>query len=207
MLLIQKINNILNSRQYYNSYFNRCINKYKKIENYISIYDSISKSHDKFIKTSKNISYNKYIFFGTSLYKAKRQIRLPYRLIKNTPLCDIIFFKKKIGSYKIIVELHFFKKKLVFFKYSFPKIENKKVIINTIISKYLKKENDYNFIRNLNIYNNNNYIKIENEVSLEVYYFSSGFGFYDFLLENKKEIKFRELTKKQFSFNKLLEQI
>ncbi len=66
------------------------------------------KGEIKSVKTSEIINHSSKIFFGVDLYDAKKNIDVPYRLKVNKKLCDIIFYKTKLDSHKIIVELHFF---------------------------------------------------------------------------------------------------
>ena len=202
MLEVQKkLKLLINKRQYYNSYFNRCINRYKKIENYISLYDDFYKSIDS-VETSEVINHSSKIFFGINLYDAVKQIDVPYRLKRNKKLCDIIFYKTKIDSHKIIVELHFFKKKLIYFKYLFPAVMDSSKIVNRVKRKYVSKEIDFCSNSNLIVDLNNNYLKIENEVSLTLNYYSLNFGFQNFLKEKQQLVDHRNSLKKEFGLKK-----
>lgn len=207
MLLIQqKLNNLLYGKQYYNSYFERCVTKYKKIDNYISLYDTFFKPH-KLVTTSEDINHTSKIPFGISIGKAKKHINVPFRHIRNPNLCDIIFYKTRIGDFKIIVELHFFKKKLVFFKYIFHTTLEKSNILNKVLSKYQLTKSKFN-LRNSLITNNEDYfIKIENEVSLSMYYFTPKLNFYDFLVQKQHQRALNKLAKENYHLEKLLDRI
>jgi hypothetical protein len=206
MLLIQKkLNNLLNSKQYYNNYFNRCVNKYKKVENYITVYDSLMKFNN-FIKTDIVVNHTSNIHFGMRLNKVIKYINVPYRIIKNNDICEIIFYKEKIGDYKTVIELHFFEKKLCFFKYTFPSSCKKTEIKNIIKNKYFNKNILFNYKMDL-ITDNNNYMRIEDEVSFSVYYFSLNFGLYDFLIKQKAQIKHKKTIRKELQLRRFLDKI
>ncbi|CAM1357574.1 MULTISPECIES: hypothetical protein [Tenacibaculum] len=205
MLKVQKkINQLINKRQYYNSYFNRCINKYKKIENYYSLYEEF-KGEIKSVKTSEIINHSSKIFFGVDLYDAKKNIDVPYRLKVNKKLCDIIFYKTKLDSHKIIVELHFFKKKLVFFKYLFPTTVNRPKIEERVKKKYLKNSNTFCNKSNLIVDEKNNYLRIENEVSLTLNYYSLEFDFFKSLKKYQMINNYENFQKKQYRTKKFNE--
>ncbi|CAL2102725.1 conserved protein of unknown function [Tenacibaculum sp. 190130A14a] len=207
MLVIRKLNNLLYSKQYYNSYFNRCSNKYKKVESYIMLYNRLFESR-AIVKTTKTITHTSKITFGTSLNKAKRLIIEPYRFVRNSETCDIIFYTKKIGKHKIIIELHFFKSKLVFFKQTFPTTIDPVTINHNIKNKYFPSENTlFNLKSNLIMDAKKSFLKVENDVSLSVYYFNLNQSFYPFLLEKQKLQKQKSIQQKQLELDKLFHQL
>lgn len=207
MLLIQKINNILNSRKYYNNYYSQIIKKYKNVASYNAIFNHIS-SKNTIIKTSVPICLSNEVQFGACINSVKKEINTSYRFIKSSELCDIIFFTTKIGGYRITTELHFFKNKLIFFKYIFPSLSNKKKIENLIKKKYLIRESVTDKINNLLITDSlNGYLKTENEVTFSIYYFSIDYGFYDFLKQQQENSKMNILNEHHKSESQLLEKI
>ncbi len=207
MLIIRKINNLLYSKQYYNNYFNRCTYKYKRVETYLSIYSRLFECRS-IVSTPETITYTSNITFGSTLNSAQKIIVSPYRLVKNSHLCDIIFYTTKIGKHKIIIELHFFKKKLVFFKQTFPSSIDLNTITTNFKSKYsLGGKDTINLNNSLIMDNNKSFIKIENEVALCIYYFNLNSEFYPYLLEKQKLTQEEKLQKKMILEDKLLQQI
>lgn len=208
MLLIQKINNILNSRKYYNNYYSQIIKKYKNINNYTAIFNTIVLQQNNSVKSKVPIRFSDNIQFGDSISTVKKELNTSYRFIKNVDLCDIIFFTTKVGGYRITTELHFFKNKLVFFKYTFPSLSNKKKIENLIKRKYLITENVTEKISALLIKDSHNcYLKTENEVTFSIYYISKNHGFYDFLKQHQETSKLNILNQYSNSESQLLEKI
>lgn len=208
MFIIKKLNNILysGSSKYHTNYYHNCIHKYKKIENYLSLYACLHNGHTQ-VKTSEVISFNSKIKFGTNLDEVKKLIKAPFRLVKNTSISDIIFFTHKIGSYEIIVEFHFFNKKLFFFKQSFTSTHNKSFIYDNLQKKYLSSNKYLSLDNNIIVDDNTSFLKIENEVYLSVYYLTIKFGFYDFLFKMHKQIENKKLEKENEATKKLYEQI
>ncbi|TYQ00472.1 hypothetical protein C7447_1011088 [Tenacibaculum adriaticum] len=206
MLLIKKkLFGLLNSKKYYNNYYyTKSISKYKDINSYINIYEDFLSSND-IIKTSERISHSSNISFGTDISTAKKEIGTPYKFIKNLNLCDILFYKTKISNYKIDIELHFFKKKLVFYKYTFPFSFYTKEIENQVQNKYFKGNKLIDFKNQLIADANNSFLKIDNEVSFSIYYFSLNHGFYDYLKNQKEILKFHSLNKQRIAVFELLE--
>lgn len=207
MLLIKKINNILNSRKYYNNYFSQIIKKYKNIDNYTSIFNSVLQDND-IIESNVPIRFSDDIDFGACVSSVKKGINTSYRFIKNPDLCDIIFFTTKVGGYRITTELHFFKNKIIFFKYTFPSLSNKKKVENLIKKKYKIKEPVTDKINNLLVTDTlNNYLKTENEVTFSIYYFTKNYGFYAFLKQQQENSKMNVLNQLYNSESQLLEKI
>ncbi|WP_299162935.1 hypothetical protein [uncultured Tenacibaculum sp.] len=207
MLLIRKINNILNSRKYYNHYYNQIIKKYKNIDSYTAIFNNVLQQNNS-IGSKTPIRFSDDIQFGDCISKVKKGINTSYRFIKNVALCDIIFFTTKVGGYIITTELHFFKNKLIFFKYTFPSLLNKKRIEKLIKRKYLIKESVTNNINNLLVTDSfNSYLKTENEVTFSIYYISKNYGFYDFLKQHQETSKLNILNQYSNSESQLLEKI
>lgn len=204
MLLIRKINNLLNGKKYYNYYYSQIIKKYKNIDSYTAIYDSISQTNNVY-KSLTTINFSSDIEFGSNINKVKKSINSSYRFIKNSKSCDIIFYTTKVGYHKIIIELHFFKSKFVFFKYTFPSLEDKKKIENLVLKKYFNKKTSIE--NQLITDSNNNYIKIENEVTFSIYYFSKNYGFYNFLKQQQDNSKMEILNQHYNSDSQLLEKI
>ncbi len=207
MLFIRnKIKNLLYNGQYYNSYFNHCINNYKKIVNYITLFENILETSN-IIKTNSDINYSSDVQFGMQLSKVRSKITVPNRLVKNPNLCDIIFYKTDLENQKFIVELHFFKQKLVFFKYIFPPTTDKEKIKKLIQHKYFNQKTNIDIEKILITDTNKNYMKLENSVNFSICYFSLNFGFYNFLIENKKQINQCKVSKQNLVYDKLRETI
>ncbi len=206
MFILQKLNNLFYGSKYHNNYFHNCIHSYRKVENYINSYNSFFKKK-VFLETTKEINHNSKISFGTSLLTAKKILKVPFRLVSNATISDIIFYETKIGSHRIIVELHFFNKKLVFFKHIFPTKTDKQLIYNYLQDKYLSSNKKVNLINNIIIDENKSFLSIENEVYLSVYYLTFKFGFYDFLVKKQQEIENRNRETENQIMNKLYDHL
>ena len=74
MLLIQKINNILNSRKYYNNYYSQIIKKYKNINNYTAIFNTIVLQQNNSVKSKVPIRFSDNIQFGDSISTVKKEL-------------------------------------------------------------------------------------------------------------------------------------
>ncbi len=209
MLRIKRIlRNLINSKQYYNNYYEKAIVDYKEPATYSVIYDNfLSANKNTTVKTTETINHFSNIEFGSNIKTSKRLINCPYRVVKNKHLCDIIFYKTKIGNHQISIELHFFKKKLIFFKYTFPTTFYKDEIINKIKNKYFNKDDTINVNNHLIVDPNNNYLKITNEVTFSIYYMSTKFNFYNYIKDKKEELRFKTSIQKEFALNQLIDRI
>lgn len=205
MLLIQKkLISILNKR-YYSNYYNRSVLKYKNIDYYLSVYDKLTNSKIP-VLTKEEINHTDLIKFGTKIADVKKKIHLPFTSIKSQKDCDIIFYKMKIGVYKLVVELHFFKLRLVFFKYAFPSLSNYKEIEEVIKQKYFRKNMLIDFQTQCIVDKNNGFVKVDNDVTFSLFYYTPNFGFFDYLekvrqdklvkTERKNDLIFLELLNK-----------
>ncbi len=207
MLLIQKkLSELLGGKKYYSNYYNQSVSKYRDINCYLSVYDKLPKKHYS-ILTEERINHSDDINFGDSIYSVKRKLNVVYSLVKIQRYCHVLFYKMRIGVYKIVVELHFFKSKLVFFKYTFPSINKHKEIEKYVKKKYLNTNQLIDFSNQCIIDKSNSYLRIENEVAFSLYYVSMKFGFADYLKKKKKTMKKRKIHRENYVINELLEKL
>ncbi len=202
----KKIKEVLSTRKYYNDYYNQSITRYKDVNCYLSVYGKLSKNNC-FIHTKHSINHSSTITFGNSLSSVKKKIDVPYSLVKVQDFCRILFYKIRIGRYKMIVELHFYKKKLVFFKYTFPALNNKREVESYVMKKYLLKNQLIDFSQQAIVDNNHNYLKVDHEIAFSIYYLSKKYGFYDYLKKKKKSIDSMNLNKENYFLDELIDKL
>ena len=89
--------------------------------------------------------------------------------IENPIETEILFYKKRIGKYKVKLEFHFFKNNLIFYNYNFSNLKDISEVTQIIKEKYLVKEQRSILNKNI-VDNNNNTILVRNNISLEIYY-------------------------------------
>jgi len=189
-------------RGYYNKgYYNNSSNnldKYKSLDTYLNLYTNC-KEKEKLL-TNTEICFSPAIKFGSTLEEVKKDNPLEHTISENTKDCTILFYKITEGRYKFRLELHFFKNKLVFFKYILRSSGGKKMILNLFAKKYLKSEEhgvpDFSKITLTD--SSRNHIEIDNSVFLAVNYFTFKYGFFDYLknLNNNyqlQQVKGRDL--------------
>ncbi|WP_442267294.1 hypothetical protein ACSIGC_06330 [Tenacibaculum sp. ZS6-P6] len=198
MLLFRKtLFNFFSSRKYYTSYYKRTINKYKYPEAYLKLYTSLN-SFNKTLETEVNISFLEGIGFGANLHKVKAKLRNSYRVVNELKSIVILFTEVKMLGYKFIIEMHFFKQKLVCFKYVFRNELDKTRLKNMIAEKYLKELNISDDLIDYCIKDvNENYIFLIDEVSLSINYMSYKYGFYNHLSQLNTEREIKELLKRK----------
>ncbi|WP_143032123.1 hypothetical protein [Tenacibaculum sp. MAR_2009_124] len=207
MLLIQrKLSELLGNKKYYSNYYNQSISKYRDITCYISVYEKLPEKQSS-ILTEEKINHSDDVNFGDSMYSVKKKLNVPYSLVKVQRYCHVLFYKMRIGVYKIIVELHFFKNKLVFFKYTFPSLNKHLEIEKFVKKKYLDSNRLMDFSKQCIIDNWNSCLRIENEVAFSLYYVSMKFGFAEYLKKKKKSIKERKVYRESYILNELLERL
>ncbi|WP_075341034.1 hypothetical protein [Tenacibaculum agarivorans] len=186
MLLFRKtFSYFFKSKKYHTSYFERIINNYKYTDSYLNLFNSLESLKTE-CKTSEKITFFNDIDFGAHLNRVKSRIKGSFRIVKKIKFIDVLFMEVKLGSYKFIVELHFFKQQLVCFRYIFRDQNEKEVFINLIAKKYFN-------LKKLDLFNSyvkdekSNYIFIEKEVDFSINYITYEYGFYNYLLESKFE--------------------
>ena len=207
MLLIQrKLSELLGNKRYYSNYYNQSISKYRDINCYLSVYDKLPEKHCS-ILTAERINHSDDINFGDSIYSVKKKLNVIYSIVKVQRYCHVLFYKMRIGIYKIVVELHFFKSKLVYFKYTFPSINKRLDIEKFVKKKYLDSNRLIDFSKQCIIDKGNNHLRIENEVAFSLYYVSMKFGFADYLKKKKKSINRRKVNREKYNLNELLERL
>jgi hypothetical protein len=170
--------NDVRSKDYYND---NNLDKYRSLDTYLKLYyNSIEKEK---VLTNTEICFSPAIKFGSTIEDVKKNNPHEYTLLENTKDCTILFYKLKEGRYKFRLELHFFKNKLVFFKYIFRSSRGKKTILNLFAKKYLKSEKhrlpDFSKITLTD--GLRNHIEIDNAVFLTVDYFTFKYGFFEYL--------------------------
>ena len=157
------------------------LDKYKSLNTYLKLYTNCNEKEKVF--TNTEICFSPAIKFGSTLEEVKKDNPLEHTISENTKDCTILFYKIKEGRYKFRLELHFFKNKLVFFKYIFRSSRGKKTILNLFAKKYLKSEKhrlpDFSKITLTD--GLRNHIEIDNAVFLTVDYFTFKYGFFEYL--------------------------
>ena len=164
-----------------NHYNDNILDKYKSLETYSTLYQS--SIEDEKVSTNTEICFSPDIKFGSTIAHVKKNNPLEYTAYKNTKHFTILLYKIKEEGIKLRLELHFFKNKLVFFKYVFRTSQGKETILDLFSKKYLNSV-DY---RSLDLSKITlmdglgNYIKLDDSVFLTVNYFTFKYGFFDYL--------------------------
>jgi len=166
------------SKDHYND---NNLDKYKSLNTYLKLYTNCNEKEK--LLTNTEICFSPAIKFGSTLEEVKKDNPLEHTISENTKDCTILFYKIKEGRYKFRLELHFFKNKLVFFKYIYRSSRGKETILNLFAKKYLKSEKhglpDFSKITLTD--GLRNHIEIDNAVFLTVDYFTFKYGFFDYL--------------------------
>ncbi len=192
MTLFRKpLDYLFKRKKYYTPYYRRTIIRYEYPESYLKIYRSL-KSFNAILNTNIKINFFDDVPFGATIKKVKSNINGSFRVVKKIKNITVLFTEIKISSaYKFMVEVHFFKNKLVFFRYVFKNKTEIKKIEKLIKDKYVGTNENIDFNNSCILNEDNNYIFIEDEVKLSLNYITFNYGFYDYLLklENEKDLE------------------
>ena len=125
------------------SYYTRLQENYRDISSYYELAHAKSKNKrvtDRQISLSRSLKVDGI----TPKYITRKTGKPNYRISNNLSIGKvlILFYKIYLGDYKAKLELHFYKKKLFFYCYTFSdlKDEDKDKIIDLLKEKYLSHE-------------------------------------------------------------------
>ena len=171
------------------------LDKYTSLETYSTLYQS--SIEDEKVSTNTEICFSPDIKFGSTIAHVKKNNPLEYAVFQNKEGCTVLFHKMIEDGIKLRLELHFFKDKLVFFKYVFRSSQGKEAILDLFSKKYLNSV-DYRSLDLSKIILTDslgNYMKLDDSVFLTVDYFTFKYGFFDYL----KNINSNDQIQKQKS--------
>jgi hypothetical protein len=178
------------SKDYYND---NNLDKYKSLETYSRLYRSCIEKEEVF--TNTEICFSPAIKFGSTIEHVKKNNSLEYTVFKNTKDCTILFYKIKEEGTRLRLELHFFKNKLVFFKYVFRSSQGKEAILDLFSKKYLNSvdHRSLDFSKITLTDGLRNYMELDDSVFLTVDYFTFKYGFFDYVKsmrnDQRQEVK------------------
>ncbi|CAM1363553.1 hypothetical protein [Tenacibaculum xiamenense] len=194
MLLIQ--NELINASEVNNSEAKKLLElaERKSLKYCNSLY--LEFFNQFYTRTNCKIDHFFDINFGDSLIEVKQKLRVIYSIIAVRSFLDVLCYKIRIGEHRIEVELHFYKNKLVFFKYAFPFIKDRTDIISHLNQKYFMNMNHIDFIDEGAVDLDDNFVRVCEKEVFTVMYLSRESRFLEYLsqLENfdmcaKKKIK------------------
>ncbi|SNR14849.1 hypothetical protein [Tenacibaculum jejuense] len=187
LLFRNSLINFFTSKKYYTSYYKRVINKYKYPESYLKLYHALHTVPEE-LETSVLIAFSETISFGASLNSIKSKLKGSYRVVKELNDVYVLFTELKTVGYKFIIELHFYKQKLVHFKYVFRNHTNKNELKYMLMKKYFNEEKIFFEVKDTCIKDvDGNYIFILDEVNLSINYMTYDYGFYNHIIEMKTQ--------------------
>ncbi|WP_408039806.1 hypothetical protein [Tenacibaculum amylolyticum] len=197
---------VLNTRKYYTSYYRNAIYKYTDFNSYFELFSNIASQTNVTI-AKKEIAFLEDIPMGSSFNTVKNRIYGSFRIVRELKHITMLLSEIKLYDFKFTLEMHFFRDKLVFFKYVFKNKEQKDLLIDLVLKKYFNKEKEDRCNSLYATDTNNNYIHLEDEVHLSISYLTLNFGFFEYLTDLKEEeemlIMTRNKTAVEELFNKL----
>lgn len=196
--------------------------QYKYSESYLSVdYSNIAESYYlnlfKDLETKHKIfTFNTVHFF--SIYRI-RQISMPWLYLKfGMPIrsfsisksnikIKILLYKMYLGDNKVKVEFHFHKRKLVFYKYIFQNMNDKKKkkLIDSLAIKYTEGQS-FNPNDTYISDSKNTIISFYDSYEFEVQYLPS-LNFIDLVRKNQKQNKKAEKLRKLKQRDKLFDKL
>ena len=155
-----------------NYYIEKFVNKYRNGKFYFNLIDKVEKMDE--IKTNVAIEFieNKKLNEVVIKDVIKEYGSSNCKIISEDLLgVEILFYKLKLGKYKMKLEFHFFNDKLFFYSYVFSmnNVKDKNEIIKIIKDKYSVKglsDKGSNYI----IDDNKNIILTNNDINFSIYY-------------------------------------
>jgi hypothetical protein len=194
--------NDLRSIGYYNN-----LNKNRFIETYLKLYSKCIDKEKVLIDTE--ICFSPTIKFGSTLEYVKNNNPHEYTILENTKECITLTYKIKEGPYRFRLEMHFFKNKLVVFKYIFRSALGEKTVRDLFTKKYLKLEEhrlpDFSKITLTD--GLRNHIEIDNSVFFAVNYFTFKYGFFDYLKNINRDYQIQKVKGQDTEGSWLLKRI
>lgn len=176
------------------SYFYRSFFNVKNIDYYLSLFNELENREN--VVTEKEICLSSKFSFGSSIREVKYGLKEDFYKVKSLCGTVVLYAKTFVGSDKVILELHFYKKKLVLFRYTFSNINNKNKIESTLVEKYLNPDTKVCLDNCLIKDYANNSIVIDDKVNFSVLYFSFNFGFYDHIMKINKTNKDKSINRR-----------
>ena len=178
MLQLYRYMTSVRSKDYYED---NNLDKYESLETYSKLYHSCIEEEK--VSTNTEICFSPDIKFGSTIAHVKKNNPLEYTAYKNTKHCTILLYKIKEEGTKLRLELHFFKNKLVFFKYVFRSSQGKETILDLFSKKYLNSVDCRSLdLSKITLMDGlGNHIKLDDSVFLTVDYFTFKYGFFDYL--------------------------
>ena len=203
LLFRNSLTSFFTSKKYYTPYFKRVINKYKYPESYLKLFNDLN-TVSKEVETSALITFSETISFGASLKSIKSKFKGSYRLVKELNDVYVLFTELKTVGYKFIIELHFYKEKLVYFKYVFRNCTDKKQLKYMLMKKYFNEENSCFEMRDICIRDKEgNYIFTLDEVNLSINYITYDYDFYNYVIKMKTQKE----KKKTLQYNNAMDEL
>jgi len=155
-----------------NYYIEKLVNKYRNGKFYFNLIERVEKMDE--IKTNVVIEFidNKKLNEVVINDVIKEYGSSNYKIISEDLLgVEILFYKLKLGEYKMKLEFHFFNDKLFFYSYTFSmnSVKNKNEIIKIIKDKYSVQglsDKGKNYI----IDDNKNMILSNHDINFSIYY-------------------------------------
>ncbi len=188
------------SRHYY--YYN-ISNKYESLNSYLTLLNKCSNVNS--IPTNRRIRYSPKIEFGSTIKdvkKEKKYLRYTMHFSQNN---TILFYRTMIGGYKTKLEMHFYKKKLFFYNYTFSNVSDndKRNIISTIQEKYLNGVLPFDCSNQSIIDNYDNHVLVDNGMEFTINYISSKCDFFDYVNDHNLDDDKKQLRRKVFKQKQL----
>lgn len=206
-MIYKTLARLFGDKKYYTSYYKSAIHKYTDIDSYLNVFRKVMGAKSV-VKTKRKITFLDDLPFGSSFNEIKNRIYGSYRIVRELENISIILSEVKIHNYKFIVELHFYKQKLVFYKYIFKSKEHKNLLLNLMLDKYLNKDEADLRMKNLTITDNdNNRLLLEDEVHLSISYLTFKFGFLEHLFELKEQKELDEFNRSEKALKELLSKL
>lgn len=150
-----KLFKIQSYHKYYRLY--NYIQKFQNSDYSISHYNNVVKQAQECnpVKTDKRIISTIFNVNKIPFKTLKGEIGKPYNTIKNKKLkTTILTYRSNLSKFKLTAEYHFYRDKLIFYRFRFPDLSNQEkeeitTILNTKYSPQSKKTN-YSFIDDYN---------------------------------------------------------
>jgi hypothetical protein len=209
--IIKKIITVVFFRKYVDikyddNYFRHILRKYKNIAYYSNL--QIQCNNKQGVFTNKEVCYINKLNLGSSLKKVKKNIPNNEVYIKKyLSNSTILLFKTIVGGYSAELSLHFHKNSLFLFNYTFSNLskEDKIMINNILVEKYLNENTKVNFSTQKITDNFGNHIFTEDDVYYTINYISLTHNFFNLInyegVElNKKRMENEKLKKEELYY-------
>ncbi|WP_282073914.1 hypothetical protein [Polaribacter atrinae] len=152
------------------------------------------------VSTENEIFFTSKFKFGSTIREVKRGLKDDFHAVKTLCGTVILYSKTLIGDDKVVLELHFYKKKLVLFRYTFTNMNNIEQIESILREKYFKFDSKVSFSDCAIKDPYGNSIFVDDKVNFSVLYFSFNFEFHDYVM-NLKKINEEKIIAKKINWN------